>query len=364
MSLSEAMSLPTPTSAVRSSTSSSGSAGSASVGSLGSGSGSTGPSTRSSVREQAVFEFTKRKRWADLLVTELSEAILLVLSAEGKVWYCGAAVGELLGWREDDLVDADFAELMNADDRAPFRAQLQKCLQYPGQRSLLAYARLQCKNDVYATGDYASRPREVLFEIIGYAHTASGVRTKATSNGEDCQVIFAAAKPYPSRNTAMLNTFLELKMENERLQQRVLQLRAQARALDAPIPSSSPPGPSGHFAQQNEGYYGQYEEIVQGVGAKRGRFEGDAGSTVGGEDDENGSKKKLKRSFTGTEQYVCVTCGRTDSPEWRKGPMGPKTLCNACGLRWAKKVRTDRAGQLDGDGDSGGGNTGAGASAF
>lgn len=26
--------------------------------------------------------------------------------------------------------------------------------------------------------------------------------------------------------------------------------------------------------------------------------------------------------------HVCVTCGRTDSPEWRKGPMGPKTLCN------------------------------------
>ena len=38
-------------------------------------------------------------------------------------------------------------------------------------------------------------------------------------------------------------------------------------------------------------------------------------------------------------QHVCVTCGRTDSPEWRKGPKGPKTLCNACGLRWAKQVR-------------------------
>jgi hypothetical protein len=28
---------------------------------------------------------------------------------------------------------------------------------------------------------------------------------------------------------------------------------------------------------------------------------------------------------------VCRDCGRTDSPEWRKGPEGPKTLCNACG---------------------------------
>ncbi|ORZ14064.1 GATA zinc finger-domain-containing protein [Absidia repens] len=35
--------------------------------------------------------------------------------------------------------------------------------------------------------------------------------------------------------------------------------------------------------------------------------------------------------------YVCVDCGTTASPEWRRGPHGPKTLCNACGLRWAKK---------------------------
>lgn len=46
-------------------------------------------------------------------------------------------------------------------------------------------------------------------------------------------------------------------------------------------------------------------------------------------------KKKLKTS----EEYVCTDCGTLDSPEWRKGPSGPKTLCNACGLRWAKKEK-------------------------
>lgn len=34
----------------------------------------------------------------------------------------------------------------------------------------------------------------------------------------------------------------------------------------------------------------------------------------------------------GEGMHVCVTCGRTDSPEWRKGPLGPKTLCNVSGL--------------------------------
>ncbi|GAA5928415.1 uncharacterized protein JCM15063_003873 [Sporobolomyces koalae] len=33
---------------------------------------------------------------------------------------------------------------------------------------------------------------------------------------------------------------------------------------------------------------------------------------------------------------ACANCGRTTSAEWRSGPTGPKTLCNACGLRWSK----------------------------
>ncbi|KAG8725428.1 blue light receptor [Ceratobasidium sp. 423] len=39
---------------------------------------------------------------------------------------------------------------------------------------------------------------------------------------------------------------------------------------------------------------------------------------------------------------VCTTCARTDSPEWRRGPHGPKTLCNACGLKWAKATGAGR----------------------
>jgi GATA-binding protein, other eukaryote len=29
----------------------------------------------------------------------------------------------------------------------------------------------------------------------------------------------------------------------------------------------------------------------------------------------------------------CVQCGSVDTPQWRSGPMGPSTLCNACGVR-------------------------------
>ncbi|KAI5895155.1 uncharacterized protein SCHCODRAFT_084993 [Schizophyllum commune H4-8] len=39
------------------------------------------------------------------------------------------------------------------------------------------------------------------------------------------------------------------------------------------------------------------------------------------------------------EGQTCLGCDATTTPEWRRGPMGPRTLCNACGLVYAKMVK-------------------------
>lgn len=31
--------------------------------------------------------------------------------------------------------------------------------------------------------------------------------------------------------------------------------------------------------------------------------------------------------------HRCHSCNTTETPEWRRGPDGARTLCNACGLR-------------------------------
>ncbi|XP_014515971.1 GATA transcription factor 9 [Vigna radiata var. radiata] len=43
-----------------------------------------------------------------------------------------------------------------------------------------------------------------------------------------------------------------------------------------------------------------------------------------------------KREGTNTEcsGRKCLHCGAEKTPQWRTGPMGPKTLCNACGVRF------------------------------
>ncbi|MQL98042.1 hypothetical protein Taro_030748 [Colocasia esculenta] len=38
----------------------------------------------------------------------------------------------------------------------------------------------------------------------------------------------------------------------------------------------------------------------------------------------------------------CANCDTTSTPLWRNGPRGPKSLCNACGIRYKKEER--RAG--------------------
>lgn len=45
------------------------------------------------------------------------------------------------------------------------------------------------------------------------------------------------------------------------------------------------------------------------------------------------TKRSLERSDSvGIKK--CAHCEITKTPQWREGPMGPKTLCNACGVRY------------------------------
>ncbi|KAF9266787.1 GATA-domain-containing protein [Marasmius fiardii PR-910] len=39
---------------------------------------------------------------------------------------------------------------------------------------------------------------------------------------------------------------------------------------------------------------------------------------------------------TGSPTACCISCRTTSTPEWRRGPSGNKDLCNACGLRYAR----------------------------
>ena len=145
------------------------------------------------------------------------------------------------------------------------------------------------------------------------------------------------------------------------------------RAPYYPVSASRPPAPPA-FEDHHEPYTNYKRDIPvvysNPVSRVRSRDEG-------GDDKEEAARKKKVRPFSRllvsvllmpshllclqlrklasgqSAQYVCHTCGRTDSPEWRKGPLGAKTLCNACGLRWAKRNSKRKADGQEGSGDDG-----------
>jgi len=51
--------------------------------------------------------------------------------------------------------------------------------------------------------------------------------------------------------------------------------------------------------------------------------------------------KRRKITPISTPELYCHSCGTTDTPEWRRGPDGCKSLCNACGLHYAKILRRE-----------------------
>ncbi|KAF8798122.1 hypothetical protein BYT27DRAFT_7265230 [Phlegmacium glaucopus] len=294
-------------------------------------------------KSPSTYEFTKRKRWPDLLVTGLVDSVLFILSPSCIILYVATAVNELLGWRDVDLVDLDFIKLINSADHIAFRNGFEHS-KHEVESSL--QVRLICN---VPPESQLQTSKELFVEIKLYPQ-------KICDNTIEIKCVFATVTPFPSRNTAVLNTLLELKAENQRLLRKVMDHKSRisvgsSTSTQLPVSSQVNPmyalhPPSGVLStpgitgQKNSDSSSSFDQgAALGSNFTLDFTETIYGSNANLEEINEGSKKKKLKKAQGAEQYVCITCGRTDSPEWRKGPLGPKTLCNACGLRWAKQMR-------------------------
>lgn len=344
------------------------------------------------------FDFTQRKRWADILVNELSGAVMLVLSTAATIVFVGEAARELLNWNDTSVQGMELTALIHPDDVDPFTKAFLGCIRE--QAELAIFVRLKSYHTESALNHTGGK--WPLYEIRGHPHfgppSPSAPFPMASGFPQaECKAFFATARPYPTRGSAILDSFLELKVENQRLNQRLEELRIAHPSLVAAVKEEAAVAAASAPARRRAEKESRSTDDIavdsngaplhpmafdfafppsQGSALSGGVTSvpatGDAVSTLrrhsvagiaGGE--ETSSRKRGKRKAAGLEQRVCHTCGRTDSPEWRKGPLGPKTLCNACGLRFSKKVKTkasdpssndkDEQANVDGglDGDDG-----------
>ncbi|KAG5338125.1 GATA zinc finger domain-containing protein 10 [Termitomyces sp. T112] len=62
-------------------------------------------------------------------------------------------------------------------------------------------------------------------------------------------------------------------------------------------------------------------------------------ATAGGSGSSTQPKSKYRKRSRATPPGKCHSCNIRETPEWRRGPDGARTLCNACGLHYAKLQR-------------------------
>ncbi|QSZ33068.1 hypothetical protein DSL72_002653 [Monilinia vaccinii-corymbosi] len=65
-----------------------------------------------------------------------------------------------------------------------------------------------------------------------------------------------------------------------------------------------------------------------------------------------GGPDNKKRRGRAAPPGRCHSCNRAETPEWRRGPDGARTLCNACGLHYAKLTRKNTMKQSQGSAGS------------
>lgn len=58
------------------------------------------------------------------------------------------------------------------------------------------------------------------------------------------------------------------------------------------------------------------------------------------------TRRRRGRLPSNKANLICLKCGTNDTPEWRRGPEGSNTLCNACGLQYAKRVKREKEAKL------------------
>ncbi|KAH8596557.1 hypothetical protein B0O99DRAFT_509783 [Bisporella sp. PMI_857] len=345
-------------------------------------------------------EWTKRRHWQRTTVEELKD-LLHILTPDGRIVYLSSSCQGLTGYPTEELTGKFIIDYIHQDDSSIFMREFNESI--TTGNPLRFFYRFRKKDGLYT-----------IFESHGHPHLTAEASTFGPSNTAGfCRGFFMMARPYPTKNAALLDSFLEHKIENERLRKRIQELKREEaeEAEDAqrqwekkhgnrfdmgsetdatstitqqktnldilkmPPPakplytntsltrenledvnaSRGPDSMKDKMARYEGATHIETIEMLTGLRYQEGErsqgistgdkspalMRGDVGIAMPLDKDRAGSEKKKNKKKE--EEYVCTDCGTLESPEWRKGPTGPKTLCNACGLRWAKKEKK-RAG--------------------
>ena len=175
----------------------------------------TGFGTQSTVSGGSTLtEFTKRRNWSQRIVEELKD-FLQILTPDGQFVYVSQSGKNLTGYSSDELVGKFIIDFIHPDDSSIFMREFNESI--ASGNPLRFFYRFRKKDDTYT-----------IFESHGHPHLTSEAAAYGPNNAAGfCRGFFMMARPYPSKNAALLDSFLEHKIENERLTKRIADLKRE-----------------------------------------------------------------------------------------------------------------------------------------
>jgi len=331
-------------------------------------------------------DFTRRRNWSKVVLEQIKD-LYIVLSPELRMQYISPSSSALTGYSPDDLKGKFLHDFVHGGDKGMVIRDINEAI--ASQQQLRFFYRFKKKE---------AQPTYAIFEAFGHPHYSID-SSHINSTAKPCSGLFFMSRPYPTKNAHLLDSFLEHKIEHERLLRKIHDLQreevqeieqqdqfvamrdgqssrgksdqeTEVTAESTSIYDGMPPPPrpsafSTALTKQNlnealataqpdsiNDKMARYEnatpmehiEMLTGLrhgerseGISTGAvspalIKGDAGISIMADREARPASEKKKKAKV-AEEYVCTDCGTLDSPEWRKGPQGPKTLCNACGCK-------------------------------
>ncbi|CAO2143532.1 unnamed protein product [Urochloa humidicola] len=139
--------------------------------------------------------------------------------------------------------------------------------------------------------------------------SASTMPASGTSSG--------CPTPATSETSSPARVWQPLAWAVRRKRQRMVKCRKRPWLLGSPLDAMpvAPPGNPRDSSENADGAKKSCDNAGAGGGIRR--------------------RRPVPRQRNRQTQRVCSHCHSPDTPQWRAGPDGPGTLCNACGIRYA-----------------------------
>jgi hypothetical protein len=225
-----------------------------------------------------VNHFTASKEGYERLVNQLDD-MLLVLDAREvgfKILFASGVSNKMISKTPDELLNVKMSQILNPDDVGFVLAEFVEATK--DRRDANVFCRMKQGNG------------NILMEVKArpFSSTRSPIASRDCT--EPVQFFVASCREYRNKASQSVDAILELSIEHVRLCKQ-LEAALIVKGID----------PSTHALLKDTDKEPLNAEIVESVV------------------DQDDRRKKTKT------EIFCRQCGTTTSPEWRKGPDGPKT---------------------------------------